>query len=121
MASEAERLPLSKAAVASFVLAAWVALECWSALFFCFISIDWNIERLARTMGWQWTGTIFRMFIILALWFVLPPVAIKLGIRGYHECQTGELRGRTWAVLGIVVATLDLSLKILFTVRSFGI
>lgn len=110
------RKPVSKAAIASFVLALWVALDFWSFQFsYHFLSIGSYIDRLSRARGWEWMG-----MIILALWFVAPLVAIELGVRGYRRCQTGEARARVWAVLGIVVATLDLSLKILFAVVMSG-
>ena len=121
MARETERLKVSKAAVASFVLAAWVAFECWSALFYCDISLDWNIDRLARAQGWEWTGSLERMWIILALWFLAPLVAIALGVKGYRDARFGEVRGGTWAVLGIIVAGLDLSGKVLFSIAIAGI
>jgi hypothetical protein len=113
-------LRVSKAAVASFVLATWVALDCWLGLSYSYssITIAWNLRRLCGalcgSMGWRWSGIVLQVLIMLIFWFVLPPVAIGLGIKGYRECKTRQLRGRTWAVLAIVVATLDLSLKVFF-------
>jgi len=52
-----------------------------------------------------------------AVWFVAiaagPFVALGFGLKGYRNVQAGKASGRAWAISGIILASLDLSIYIL--------
>jgi LytS/YehU family sensor histidine kinase len=49
-----------------------------------------------------------------------PPVALVLGVIAYRHIQAGKAYGMPWAISGILIASLDLLVKVLLIVALLG-
>ncbi len=105
---------VSKAAVASFVLAglclAVLGLSRIESVQSWFHTVDSSFDRLSRAPGWRWASTSTRTCIIFGLGLVVPLVAVGLAAQGFRDVCFRQARGKAWFIAGFLLAIFDLYL-----------